>query len=52
MSCGSSNPTRSAAGAEATAIEVLVPKSKLARVLEALAGGDAISIVPSNLPGR
>lgn len=40
------------AGAEATAIEVLVPKAKLARVLEALAGGDAISIVPSNLPGR
>lgn len=39
-------------GGGATAIEVLVPKSKLARVLEALAGSDAISIVPSNLPGR
>lgn len=39
-------------GGGTTGIEVLVPKSKLARVLEAVANGDAISIVPSNLPGR
>lgn len=39
-------------GGDAVAVEVLVPKSKLARVLEAIANGDAVSIVPSNLPGR
>jgi hypothetical protein len=39
-------------GGSTTAIEVLVPKAKLARVLEAIANRDAISIVPSNLPGR
>jgi hypothetical protein len=39
-------------GGDSTAIEVLVPRSKLARVLEAVANGDAISIVPAGLPGR
>jgi hypothetical protein len=37
---------------EATAIEVLVPKSKIARVLEALANDDAISVVPASIPAR
>lgn len=39
-------------GGETTAVEVLVPKSKIARVLEAVANDDAISIVPATLPGR
>lgn len=38
-----------AAGAT-TGVEVLVPKARLARVLEALANGDAISVVPATLP--
>lgn len=33
-------------------IEVLVPRDDIARVLEAIANGDAVSIVPSSLPGR
>jgi hypothetical protein len=37
---------------QATAIEVLVPKSKIARVLEALANDDAISVVPATIPGK
>ncbi|MEP6482143.1 MAG: SAF domain-containing protein [Rhodoglobus sp.] len=37
---------------ETTGIEVLVPKAKIARVLEALANDDAISVVPAGLPGR
>ena len=37
---------------EATAVEVLVPKSRIARVLEAVANSDAVSIVPANIPGR
>lgn len=36
---------------ETTAVEVLVPRSKVARVLEAVANDDAISIVPASLPG-
>lgn len=40
------------AGGQTTAIEVLVPRTKLARVLEATANGDTISIVPASLPGR
>ena len=39
-------------GGQTTAIEVLVPRSKLARVLESVVGGDALSIVPSNQPVR
>lgn len=34
------------------AVEVLVPRTKLARVLEAIANRDAVSIVPAGLPGR
>lgn len=37
---------------EATSIEVLVPKSKIARALKALANGDAISVVPATIPAR
>ncbi len=37
---------------QTTAIEVLVPKSKIARVLEALANDDAISIVPATIPAK
>ncbi|CAN5217742.1 hypothetical protein BH11ACT4_BH11ACT4_02590 [soil metagenome] len=33
-------------------IEVLVPRSKVARVLEAIANDDAISIVPASIPAR
>jgi len=33
------------------AVEVLVPRSQIARVLEAVANDDAISVVPSSLPG-
>lgn len=39
-------------GGETTAVEVLLPRSKVARVLEAAANADAVSIVPANLPGR
>lgn len=37
---------------ETTAVEVLVPKARIARVLEAVANADAMSIVPANIPGR
>jgi hypothetical protein len=40
------------AGGETTAIEVLVPKARVARVLQAVANGDALSVVPAMLPGR
>ena len=35
-----------------TAIEVLVPKTKVARVLAAVANAEALSIVPASMPGR
>ena len=37
-------------GGETTAVEILVPKSRVARVLEAAANSDAISIVPTTIP--
>lgn len=37
---------------ETTAVEILVPKSRVARVLQAIANDDAISIVPATLPAR
>lgn len=40
------------AGGRTTAVEVLVPKSKVARVLEAVADSDAVSIVPATIPIR
>ena len=39
-------------GSETTAVEVLVPKSRIARVLEAAANSDAVSIVPAAIPVR
>ena len=32
------------------AVEVLVPRAQVARVLEAVANDDSISVVPSSLP--
>lgn len=34
------------------AIEVLVPRTDVARVLEAIANDDAIAVVPASLPGK
>jgi len=34
------------------ALEVLVPRAQVARVLEAVANDDAISVVPSSLPAK
>jgi len=34
------------------AVEVLVPRSRVARLLEAIANGNIISVIPSNLPAR
>jgi hypothetical protein len=33
-------------------VELLVPRDRIARVLEATAGGDAISLVPVSIPVR
>jgi hypothetical protein len=38
------------AGAGAVSVELLVPRSRTARLLEALANADALSLVPVNLP--
>ena len=35
---------------EATTLEVLVPRTRIARVLEAVANADALSVVPVSLP--
>lgn len=40
------------AASQTTAVEVLVPTSRIARVLEAAANSDALSIVPSAIPVR
>ena len=34
------------------AVEVLVPRTQIARVLEAVANDDAMSVVPASLPGK
>ena len=39
-------------GGGSTAVEVLVPKPRIARVLEAAANSDAVSIVPAGVPVR
>ena len=36
----------------AAAVEILVPRSRIARVLEAIANSDALSLVPVSLPVR
>jgi hypothetical protein len=33
-------------------VEILVPKSRIARVLEAVANGDALSLVPVSIPAK
>ncbi len=38
------------AGGETTAIEVLVPRIRLARVLDAVAHGDVLTVIPATLP--
>ena len=38
------------AGSGAVSVELLVPRSRTARMLEALANSDALSLVPVNLP--
>jgi hypothetical protein len=38
------------AGSAAVSVELLVPRNRTARVLEALANADALSLVPVNLP--
>ncbi len=40
------------AGGHSVAVEVLVPKARVARVLEAVSNSDAMSIVPADIPGR
>ena len=40
------------AGRQTTAVELLVPRDRVARVLEALAGEASVSIVPADLPAR
>lgn len=39
-------------GGGSSGVELLVPRDKVARVLEAVANGDAISLVPLSLPVR
>ena len=36
--------------ARGNAIELLVPRSRVARLLEAMANGDVLSVIPANLP--
>ena len=38
------------AGGAASTVEVLVPRSRVARLLQAIAHGDALAVVPSGLP--
>lgn len=37
-------------GAAATSVEVLVPRTRVARLLQAIASGDALAVVPAGLP--
>jgi hypothetical protein len=38
------------AASDGEAVEVLVPRTKIARLLQAIANGDAIAVVPAGLP--
>ncbi|GHD79122.1 flagellar basal body P-ring formation chaperone FlgA [Salinibacterium amurskyense] len=38
--------------AHGNAIELLVPRSRVARLLEAMANGDVLSVIPANLPAK
>lgn len=35
-----------------SALELLVPRSRVARLLEAMANGDVLSVIPANLPAK
>lgn len=37
---------------DASSLELLVPRSKIARVLEAIANEDALSVIPSSIPAK
>lgn len=37
-------------GAAASTVEVLVPRTRVARLLQAIANGDALAVVPSGIP--
>jgi len=37
---------------DVSALELLVPRSKIARVLEAIANEDALSVIPSSIPAK
>lgn len=38
--------------ASGSALELLVPRSRVARLLEAMANGDVLSVIPANLPAK
>jgi hypothetical protein len=38
------------AGAQTTAIELLVPRIRVARVLDAIAHDDVLTVIPATLP--
>ncbi|WP_341954185.1 SAF domain-containing protein [Salinibacterium sp. TMP30] len=38
--------------ARGSSLELLVPRSRVARVLEAMANGDVLSVIPANLPAK
>jgi hypothetical protein len=38
--------------ASGSTVELLVPRTKIARLLEAIAGGDSLSLVPVSLPAK
>ncbi|QYH35644.1 hypothetical protein [Salinibacterium sp. M195] len=40
------------ASARGSALELLVPRSRVARLLEAMANGDVLSVIPANLPAK
>ncbi|MGV8851233.1 MAG: hypothetical protein ACOH1M_01540 [Rhodoglobus sp.] len=40
------------ASARGGALELLVPRSRVARLLEAMANGDVLSVIPANLPAK
>jgi hypothetical protein len=38
------------AGSDGDSVEVLVPRVRIARLLQAIANGDALAIVPAGIP--
>ena len=39
-------------GGESVGVEILVPRARVARVLEAVSNSDSMSIVPASIPGK